>query len=152
MRKDFNHTTASRLQKWAEKVEVPEEKIYLEKLAQLLEEDPAGQVGLNDTEIEGGLAPGASDFEQNMANVQGDAVDLSTGENPEEEEKGQYDITREPMSPMWNVELLRIKAASAAEAQEIVEKFVGWARNHGQPRISVGTIKRSRDDEDTGNK
>lgn len=150
MRRDFNHITASRFQKWAEKADTPEDRDYLEKLAQFLDvaPDPASKAGLNDNELETGLAPGAS-FDAETAALQGDAVDLSTGDDPEAE-KGKFDITREPASLMWNVELLRIKANSAQEAQDIVEKFVGWARNHGQPRISVGTIKRSRDDEDTG--
>jgi len=139
--RDFNRVTASRLQKWAEKADTPDDKTFLAKMAQMMGEemmgsDPASQGGMSDTELEEGLAPGM--------NSGMDVVDLSTGDNPETQ-KGEFDITREPASPMWDVELLRVKANAAEEAQEIVEKFVGWARNHGQPRMSVGTIKRSRD-------
>ena len=140
---NFNNKTASRLHRWASIADTPEEGVYLEKLAQLVE-DPTAQAGLSDDQMGGDVSPAPPMGD--MAAMQGSPVDLSTG--APEEAKGEYDITREPASPMWNVELLRIKANTSEEAQQIVEKFVGWARDHGQPRISVGTIKRCRDDDD----
>jgi len=157
MQRNFKDKTASRLQKWAANADTPDERMYLEKLAQIID-SPAKQAGLPTDELESGVAPeavpGLEGLGNDMAALQGgpsDVVDLSTGENSEEETKGQYDITREPATPMWNIELLRVKANTSEEAQKIVEKFVGWARDHGQPRISVGTIKKSRDDDDKTN-
>ncbi len=112
-----------------------------QNLSNMQEYAPANVEQMDPTGAPGGMP---EDFSPNDLEVSL-AADVNSDKD---EELGKFDPDRRAKPSLYNVELLRVEAYSSEEAQKIVEEFVTWARDNGQPRISVGVIKGSKDDDD----
>lgn len=61
------------------------------------------------------------------------------------EPPGRYDPSREPLSPLWNITINRIKAPSYEEAHDIVKGMVDNLVSEGHTTAAVGDIRPSND-------
>jgi hypothetical protein len=66
-------------------------------------------------------------------------------EGQQQEPPGRYDPAREPLSPLWNITINRIKAPSYEEAHDIVKGMVDKLVSEGHTTAAVGDIRPSND-------
>ncbi|OQB39753.1 MAG: hypothetical protein BWY04_01527 [candidate division CPR1 bacterium ADurb.Bin160] len=73
---------------------------------------------------------------------------MDIGENniPNIETKpGQFDINREPNLPLWNIQILRVRASNGEDAHNIVQQLVQQLQESGHSMAAVGEIRPATD-------
>jgi len=85
----------------------------------------------------------------NLNNTEfGDYSILQDAGYPEEEmetKPGRFDIHREPNLPLWNIQILRVRALNGEDAHNIVQQLVKQLQDSGHIMAAVGEIKPSTD-------